>query len=448
MREPAPAEPAGIPGRSMRPGSEEVPGARAANFKFPLGFLWGAATSSHQVEGNCTNNDWWAWEEAGKVREPSGLACDHYRRFREDFDLARELGHNAHRFSLEWSRIEPEEGRFSTEAIAHYRDVMEALRERGMEPVVTIHHFTLPRWLAEKGGWESDDIERRFERFVVRVVEEYRELARWWVTLNEPVVHVFKSYVIGQWPPGKQDLRAAVKVMRRMLRAHVRAYHAIHSRRPDAMVSVAQHALALGACNPRSWRDRLSVRVRSYLFNQLFLDALHRGALRVPGLLWERLPSGRTLDFVGINYYTRDFVRNTGFDLPGFLGNACPLDHHQHIGKRSSLGWEIYPEGLAAFLRLFARYRLPILVTENGVAADRDPDRWTFISLHLWQVARAIADGIPVLGYLYWSLLDNYEWADGYVARFGLVGVDFATQERTVRESARMLGDVIRRNEL
>jgi len=190
------------------------------------------------------------------------------------------------------------------------------------------------------------------------------------------------------------------------------------------------------------------VRARGYLFNHLFLDALHRGVLRVPGLLWERLPRKRTLDFIGLNYYTRDFVRNTGLSLPGLVGNICTLEHHQHIGKRNDLGWEIYPEGLAHFLRAYARYRLPILITENGLPANDDEDRWTFIYLHLWQVARALSDGIPVAGYLHWSLLDNYEWADGFKARFGLIGVDHATQARTPRESARRLARVIERNQL
>ena len=427
----------------------EGPGIHSENFRFPPGFLWGAATSSHQVEGNNTNSDWWAWEQSGKVAEPSGAACDHYHRFREDLDLARSLHHNAHRFSLEWSRIEPGEGRFSAEGLRHYREVLEALRERGMEPVVTIFHYTLPRWLAEKGGLERPDFERTFERFVARVVDEYGDLVRWWITFNEPVVQVFKGWILGQWPPGKtQDFPAALKVMRHMLRSHVLAYHAIHERRPDAMVSVAKHALALTPCNPKRRLDRLSVAARTYLFNHLFLDALHSGALRVPGLFWERLPQAHTLDFIGLNYYTRDFVRNTGFSLPGFIGNICTLEHHQSVGKRNDLGWEIYPEGLAHFLKAYARYRLPILITENGLPVERDEDRWTFIFLHLWQVARALSEGIPVVGYLHWSLLDNYEWADGYGARFGLIGVDYATQERTVRESARRLADVIARNEL
>ncbi len=426
----------------------ERPGIHSGNFRFPPDFLWGAATSSHQVEGGCTQNDWWAWETAGKVSEPSGSACDHYRRFREDFDLAKQLNHNAHRFSLEWSRIESEEGRFSAEGLAHYGEVIDALRERGIEPVVTIHHYTLPLWLAAKGGWEAPGVEHIFARYAARVLDEYGNRVRWWITLNEPVVHAFKSHVIGEWPPGKQDYGSALRVTRHMLRAHVLAYHEIHARRPDVMVSVTKHALALTSCNPRRMLDRLSVRLRSYIFNDLFLDALHTGALRVPGLFWERLPQARTLDFIGLNYYTRDFVQNTGISFPGLIGNVCTLEHHRSVGKRNALGWEVYPEGLAHFLRSYSRFRLPVLVTENGVPADRDEDRWTFIYLHLWQVARAVSEGIPVIGYLYWSLLDNYEWADGYNARFGLVGVDYETQQRTVRESARRLARVIEDNEL
>jgi beta-glucosidase len=431
------------------PHAAEGPGIHSENFKFPPGFLWGGATSSHQVEGGNTNCDWWAWEHSGRVAEPSGAACDHFHRFREDFDLARQLHHNAYRFSLEWSRIEPEAGRFSDSGLGHYREVLEALRERGMEPVVTIFHYTLPCWLAEQGGLEHPEFERFFERFATRVVSEYKDLVRWWITFNEPVVQVFKGWILGQWPPGKQqDFPAALKVMRHLLRSHVKAYHVIHQQRPDARVSVAKHALALTPCNPRRRLDRLSVAARTYLFNHLFLDALHSGALRVPGLFWERLPMAHTLDFIGLNYYTRGFVRNTGLSLPGLIGNICTLEHHQSVGKRNDLGWEVYPEGLAHFLKVYSRYKLPILITENGLPAANDEDRWTFLYLHLWQVARAVSDGIPVVGYLHWSLLDNYEWADGFKARFGLIAVDYATQQRTVRESARKMGEIIARNEL
>lgn len=445
---PGSAPPPVNPEETSAPHTAAQPGIQSSNFKFPEGFLWGAATSAHQVEGNNRNNDWWAWEQAGRVENKSGAACDHYNRFREDFDLARDMKHNAHRFSLEWSRIEPEEGRFDAKEIEHYAEVLRALRDRGMSPVVTLLHYTLPLWLSAAGGWENHKVEEYFERFVDRVVREYQDLADIWITLNEPVVHVYKSYILGQWPPGKQDLPAALQVMRRMLRAHVRAYHAIHEIQPSARVSIAKHVLALSPCNPHSMKDRISTFGREYLFNQLFVDALHTGALRVPGMFWERLPAGRTMDFIGLNYYTRDFVHNTGLDLPGILGGACEIDVHRMIGKRNSLGWEVYPEGLARFLKAFGRYKLPLLITENGIPTERDGDRWFFILLHLWQVARAIGDGVPVVGYMYWSLLDNFEWAEGFKPRFGLVGVNYETQERTVRESGRNLAEVIQRNEL
>ncbi len=452
LSEPTPPRPseaaaAGAPSPFAAPG-QPAPGVHSTKFTFPVGFLWGAATSAHQVEGGNTLNDWWAWEQAGKVKEPSGAAADHFHRYRDDFEMARAIEHNAHRFSLEWSRIEPEEGRWSDEAIAHYRDVLRTLRGLGIEPVVTLYHYTMPRWMAEKGGWDSAKMERYYARYVRHVVATLGDEIRWYVTLNEPVVQVFKGWLLGQWPPGRTDWPGALKVLRRMLRAHVRAYHLIHDAQPNARVGIAKHVLALSADNPRSWRDRLSVRTRSYFFNLLFVDALHTGALRVPGFFWERLPMGRTLDFIGINYYTRDFVRNSGYDLPGLMGNFAKHDHRQQVGKLNDLGWEVYPEGLAQYLREFARFKLPILITENGVPARDDDDRWQFIFMHLWQVARAIADGVNVVGYLYWSLLDNYEWADGYGAKFGLLEVDFATQQRRIRPSAWKLAHIIRENAL
>ena len=226
------------------------------------------------------------------------------------------------------------------------------------------------------------------------MVDAYGDLVRWWITLNEPVVQVFKGWVIGQWPLGHVgDYPGALQVVRRMLRAHVLAYHVIHERRSDAMVSVAKHCLALTPNNPRNPFDWISTRGRHFLFNSLFIDALHTGRLAVPGEFFERLPFGRTLDFIGINYYTRDFVRNTGLNLPGIVGASGTLENETRIGKRNDLGWEVYPEGLRDFLRSFRRYQLPLLITENGIPASNEDDRWGFIYLHLWQVMRAIAKG-------------------------------------------------------
>lgn len=442
-----------LPAGAPAPGLQEADDAGAAlhgtaRFQFPDGFLFGAATSAHQVEGYCTNNDWWEWEQLGRVPDPSGAACDHYHRFREDFELARQLGHNAHRISIEWSRIEPEEGVCSEKELRHYRDVLEALRVRGLEPVVTLHHFTLPLWLSRKGGWENPAAVEHFGRFVALVLDSYRDLAHWWITINEPMAFAFKSYVTGEWPPGKKDYASAARVIRHLLHAHVRAYEIIHLRQPEARVSVAHHAVAFTPCDPRRMRDRVSVRARNYLVNHLFIDALHRGVARVPGLLWERLPSTRTLDFIGLNYYTRDFVHNTGLGLDGLLGGSCEREHGRSVGMRSGLGWEVYPEGLGQMLGEFSRYGLPIMISENGVSTRSDAERWNFILMHLWQVVRALGHEVPVVGYLFWSLLDNFEWAEGYRARFGLVEVDFETQERRVRPSARLLGAVIRRQRL
>ena len=225
-----------------------------SEFVFPSGFLWGAATSSHQVEGHNTNNDWWAWEQAGRVKEFSGVACDQYRRFESDFDLAQQLGHNAHRFSVEWSRIEPREGEFDEAALAHYRAVVLALRQRGLEPVITLHHFTTPLWLAQKGGWTNPIVVERFSRFARRVVEALGNQVRYWLTINEPMVYMVMHYLDGVGPPGEQNLSMAWRVLEHLTRAHIGAYRAIHevarAHNRAAQVGVAQHLQPFLPCRP------------------------------------------------------------------------------------------------------------------------------------------------------------------------------------------------------
>ena len=311
--------------------------------------------------------------------------------------------------------------------------------------MVTLHHFTLPQWLAERGGWENPDIVDHFTRFVTLVADALGDLVQWWVTINEPVAYAFKGYLVGEWPPGKQDFGAATRVLRHMMRAHAAAWQVLHARRSSAHVSIAHHGLALRACEPRRLRDRISVRVRGHLCNRLFVEGLLSGHVRLPGLLWERLPQPATLDYIGLNYYTRDFVHHAGAGLAGLLGRPCGRSHAADIGMTNSLGWEVYPEGLGELTRTFARYGLPILITENGTCTDSDTDRGSFIFMHLWQLVRALGQGVPVIGYLYWSLLDNFEWAHGYAPRFGLVEVDYATQQRRIRRSAWMLSSLMRR---
>jgi len=190
------------------------------SFQFPDGFLWGAATSAHQVEGNNIHNDWWSWEQAGRVKEPSGIACDHYRRFAEDFDLAVSLGHNAHRLSIEWSRIEPAKGQFNDEALAHYQEVVRALRQRNLEPIVTLHHYTSPQWLSDAGGWTNTNVVDWFGRYTERIVKVLGTLVRYWVTINEPMVFVNMHYLEGVGPPGGHELKPALRVIEHLIRAH------------------------------------------------------------------------------------------------------------------------------------------------------------------------------------------------------------------------------------
>lgn len=421
--------------------------------RFPATFLWGAATSAHQVEGRNVRSDWWAWEAAGKVREQSGAACAHYERFEEDFDLAQTLGHNAHRLSIEWSRIEPEPGRWDEQAMAHYQDVIRALRARDLEPIVTLFHFTSPQWFSERGGWRHPRAVERFGRYVERVLDAVGPSVRYWVTFNEPAIYVYQGYVAGVWPPGQRSWLAALRILERLLHAHTTAYHLIHTRL-DALgapplVGFAKHMVVFTPCNPRSRTDRLATWARHAYFNGMVAESFGRGHL-LPRLqhLLRRSVHRRYLDFIGLNYYTRDFVHFQGWTGGRLFGEVCSLAHHGDAGPRNSLGWEIYPEGIYENLRQLSRSGLPILITENGICTDDDAQRQRFIRDHLLQVARAMAAGVPVLGYLYWSLLDNFEWHEGFAPRFGLAAVDYQTQARRVRPSAEYFAGICRTGRL
>lgn len=423
--------------------------------QFPPNFIWGAATSSHQVEGNNIHNDWWDWEQRGLIREPSGRACDHWNLFREDFKLAKSLGHNAHRFSIEWSRIEPEEGRFNEEALAHYRTVIETLRRECLEPIVTLHHFTLPLWLAKKGGWLSKESPGFFVRYAKKVVESIGENVTYWVTINEPEVYVFKSYWMGEWPPGQKSYDHTYFVITHLLKAHVLAYAAIHelSRvlgRKAPMIGIAKHMSIFTPCNVKSWKDRMATWLRDLAFNHLFIRALIQGRIFYPGLFKIKLPHMNALDFIGLNYYTRGFISyKKGLVVPDIFGDACETGHHHasHV-RYNTMKWEIYPEGLYLLVKDLSKYRLPILITENGICAEDDSERARFIREHLAALLKAMNEGAPVIGYLYWSLLDNFEWAEGFGPRFGLIEVDYNTQKRTIRNSARGYSQICKSGKL
>lgn len=394
-------------------------------FRFPTGFLWGAATASHQVEGGNRHNDWWELEQAGRLPHASGEACRHYERYESDFDLARSLGHNAHRLSLEWSRIEPTPGTWDDTELEHYANVLAALRARGIEPVVTLHHFTNPAWFARRGGWTRSDSVALFTRYVEHVATRLAGKVRYWLTVNEPTVYAKHAYVAGDWPPCQRNAWwSAASATYHLCRAHVAAYRVLHARNPDAMVGIAHSAPYVAACNPDSAADRRAACLRDFALNEVVFRMIGRRPAAV-------------LDFIGLNYYARQLVRVRGASgLARLFGTECKDDHHGTPRWFTTLGWEVHAPGLRRVLERFGRYGVPLMVTENGIATTDEAQREEYLQTHLQALGQSVAEGIPVLGYLYWTLMDNFEWAEGRNARFGLIAVDFDTQVRTVRPAA------------
>jgi beta-glucosidase len=416
-------------------------------------FLWGAATSAHQVEGGNDRNDWWDWEAGeGRIRGGvrSGSASLHWDRYEEDLDLLKALGLNAYRFSIEWSRIEPEAGRYDDAALDHYRRVLEACRARAITPMVTLHHFTNPRWFAAMGGWESRVNLPYFERFARLAGERFGDLVDWWVTVNEPEVYGFYGYASGIWPPGFADRSRALQVIANLIEGHALAARALRETdRVDAdgdgratWVGAAKHWVFLEP--RRGWwaADRLAAGVQHQVFNVAVAFGLAGGPidLRLPGARPARRPADATrsaADYLGVNYYTRWMVTLTGKD-PRSARRGAPV---------SDLGWEIYPEGLGRALRECSRFGLPLVVTESGIADQSDQWRPDFIRSTLRSLDEVCRGGLDVRGYFHWSLLDNFEWADGHHGRFGLFGVDLGSPEgpRIRRGSADVLAEEVSR---
>jgi len=403
---------------------------RHEKLSFPEGFLWGTSTAAHQVEGNNTHSDWWRWEKdhPDRVREPSGIAVDHYRRYEEDLNLAKGLHTNCYRFSIEWSRIIPHEGDIDRHELEHYGNVLRAARARGMKTMVTLHHFTNPQWLVDKGGWEWAGAPRAFGEFVRIIAEEYADLVDFWLTFNEPMVYVSQGYVMGVWPPGKVNYPLAYMVYRRLIAGHKEAYRILHEvgdrRRIPIRVGAANNLISLYAYRKHRIADKIFVWFMDKLWNHSFIDAT-RGYH----------------DFMGINYYFHQRVSPGEKRLFGLM-----VDVKQEQRDMSDIGWEVYPTGLFDALLDVQGYGLPIYITENGIATKNDDRRARYIVAYVKELYHAIASGIDVRGYCYWSLLDNYEWEKGFGANFGLIGVEMPSQERSVKGSARVYGEIAKEN--
>ncbi|PIR73095.1 MAG: glycoside hydrolase family 1 protein [Candidatus Nealsonbacteria bacterium CG10_big_fil_rev_8_21_14_0_10_36_23] len=377
--------------------------------KFPPGFLWGSSTSSYQVEGGIENCDW-------SKDFPAGKACDHYNRYEEDFDLLKKLNQNTYRFSIEWSRVEPEEGKFDEKEIKHYRQVTSALKKLDIEPFVGLWHWTNPLWIKNKGGWESKKIAYYFSRYAKKIVSSLKNNVKFWITINEPEIYTSSSYVSGIWPPYKKSIFSFISVINNLIKTHKEAYKTIKKIQPDAQVGIAT--------------------------NNTYYEALDDPISHLVKNIVERLDHFYILnkiknyqEFIGLNYYFHNRIK-------GFKFN-------QNENKIvSDLGWEVYPEGIYHVLKNLRKYKKPIYITENGLADAKDKLRKDFIRDHLFWIHKAMEEGIDVKGYFHWSLMDNLEWHKGFEPEFGLIGIDYKTLERKPRPSAFYYAEICKNNSL
>lgn len=391
--------------------------------RFPKGFLWGAATSAHQVEGNNIYSDWWDWEQ--KHQPPhlqSGAACDQYNRYKEDFDLIKSLNHNAHRLSIEWARIEPRPGEFDHHEIEHYIKLLKYLKSLNIKVMLTLWHFTLPKWVADLGGWENGKTAQFFERFVKRITPEISEFVDMWITLNEPGVYIYEAYIKKEWPVKNRGILGQIKTSLNLASAHKKIYKYLHALDPQKPVGMAQNVQSFEPYHKHSLIEQVTVVLSDLITNHLFYF-LTKG----------------THDFLGINYYFHIRFKDSKGILPEV---ADTTDQSRDI---SDLGWEIYPEGLFDVLADLSDH-IPIYITECGIASTNDDRRNRFLITYLHEVYRAVQAGINVKGFFYWSLIDNFEWHRGFDPRFGLVEVDYATQQRRIRPSALVYTDIIQHN--
>ncbi len=422
--------------------------------RFPRGFLWGTASSAYQCEGGNTNNQWFRWEQQGHILtgEHCGDANNWWKAAEADFDRAEQMENNALRLSLEWSRIEPAEGWWDSAALDRYRMMLLGLHRRGIKPIVTLHHFTDPLWFADRGGFTQESNIQFFIRYVTHVVESLHDLCDFWLTINEPNIYAILGYQLGSYPPGQSNFLLALQVLRNLMQAHVEAFYAIRRLQPQAQIGYCLHYHLFDSANDNSLLDRGVAGIQDTSFNWAALQVAETGRFPFPfKMLFSPIAhASGARDYHGINYYTRDMVR---FDptIPSelfgrrFTRQSAILNDP---GKENFFG-EIYPEGLYRVIKtVYQRTRgnKPLYITENGFSDAEDDRRPRAILEHLAMIHRAISEGIPVHGYLHWTLVDNFEWNEGWGVRFGLIEVDPTTQRRTPRRSASMFGEICRAN--
>ena len=420
---------------------------------FPENFQWCVATASHQIEGNNKDSDWWEFERRPgtiKHNDKSIKATDHWNRLEEDTQILVDLGVKSYRFSLEWAKIEPKEGQWNKDALEHYKKEILLLKKNNINPMVTLHHFSLPLWFAKKGGWANKQAPQYFQKYITKVYNHLGDLGvSSWATFNEPTWNLISGYVTGEFPPGKKDIKLLKDPLKGVILSHGLAYKTLHqlAKNKPIKVGLVQN---LNVFIPLRWWNPLDHYAKSILdnvYNWSILNTIKNGHFKVnfPTAFKDDSPMPQlknTLDFLGVNYYTRQFIKFM-FSPPFIKAQTMAPKE-----KITEMGWEIYPKGIYTMAKKAHQTfpRLPIFITENGIGDKTDKKRPQFIKEHLFYIHKLLQERIPILGYCYWTLIDNFEWAHGYKPRFGLYNLDLKTLKRTPRNSAKIYSEIIKNN--
>ena len=424
------------------------------NIHFPNSFAWGTATAAHQVEGNNTNNNWYDWEhqldENNQPRIHNGdksiLAADHWNRYPDDIKLMKDLGVNHYRFSIEWSKIEPQNGDYNVESIQHYRDLCDSLIKNNITPVVTLHHFTHPTWFEKLGAFEKKENIDHFIEYSEYAFNNLKDLVPIWCTINEPSVFVSQGYFNGIFPPGKKDPVLAATVLENLLFAHTKTYKHLKSLNGgnNAQIGLVKNIFQFDPL--RRWHilDWAFSKVLNNVFTHSTLDYFKKGysTFSLPGMVKKHMENNDAvgaMDFIGLNYYSRMHVKGQANLTEPFVFEKRAKD------IQTDMDYALYPEGFYEALHTISTLKKPIYVTENGVADQGNNIREIFIKRYLYALHKGLQDGLDIRGYFYWTLMDNFEWAEGYKMKFGLYEVDFETQERTLRESSNLFAKMVKK---
>ena len=419
---------------------------KRASFTLPQDFKFCVSTAAHQVEGNNIHSDWWQWEQIPrkiKNGDRSGIATDAFHHLDEDIQNMKSMGVKTYRYSIEWAKIEPEEGVFDEAALEQYRIMLAKLQAADIEPMITLYHFTLPQWVADKKGWEWDGIAKALERFTDKAIRSLNpgQQVKLWITLNEPMTIIAAGYLSDIFPPGKKDFHSFALPMVNMVKAHALMYHKIHSLLDSPTfkprVGLAHHLRNFDPYHRHSFLDRYASKKFDQVFNWAIPEALKTGRLKFSAPFMDHanaeIPNAKgTQDFFGLNYYSRDRILVKPFSKEKIIRTTTPG------APLTDLPWEIYPDGLDRILtEIRSRYpQLSIWIAENGIADLEDKNRSQFVKDHLQVLAQQIKNGAPIEGYCHWTLNDNFEWAEGWTAHFGLFSLEPGSLKRIPRPSA------------